>query len=227
MSKKERIEKLKKYVQEIMDCPGHNIDHVLRVYNLCLHLSKGELIDCEVLEAATLLHDIGGLKETQDKTGKTDHAVESSKMALTILKKLGFDQDKIKHIQDCIVSHRYKTDNKPKTLEAKLLFDADKLDALGAIGVARHFVWVGKNNANIYRKIKGIDKYLKGNMTGGKIGGRIIDKSKHSPQLEYEIKIKHIINKLHTAKAKKIAKERLKFFENFLDRLEKEVQGKI
>jgi len=223
-----RIREIEKFIEKTMVCPGHNIDHVLRVYNLCLELAKGEKIDHEVLQAATLLHDIGGAKESADKTGKTDHAIESSKMAESLLKKLGFSDDKIKHIQDCIISHRYKTDNKPKTLEAKLLFDADKLDALGAIGVARAFVWIGKNNAHIYRKVDDIDSYLKDNFTK-KVNGRIKgdSRSKHSPQIEYEIKIKHIIKRLNTNKAKKVAKERLKFFKDFLNRLEKEVKGKI
>ena len=200
MKKNDRIEKIKKYVRDTMVCPGHNIEHVLRVYNICLALSKEEKIDHEVLEAATLLHDIGGDKEMADKTGKTDHAIESSRMAEPILQKLGFSQDKIKHIQDCIISHRYKTDNKPKTLEAKLLFDADKLDALGAIGVARLFAWIGKNNAHIYKKVDSIDEYLRDNFSK-MVNGRI--------------------------KAKKIAKERLNFFKFFLDRLEEEVEGKL
>lgn len=222
---KNKIDEIKEYVSRKMICPGHNIDHVIRVYNLCLTLSKGEMVDHEVLEAATLLHDIGGAKEMADKSGKTDHAAESSKMARPILEKLKFSQEKIKHIQDCIISHRYKTNSNPKTLEAKMLFDADKIDALGAIGLARSFVWVGKNNAYIYKKVDSLDEYAKKNLSG-RIGGRIQDKSKHSPQIEYETKIKHIIKRLHTKKAKKIARERLKFFKDFLDRLEKEIKGK-
>jgi len=221
-----RIEKIKQYVEKAMDCPGHNIDHVMRVYNICLTLAKGEKIDKEVLEAATLLHDIGGLREMGDKTGKTDHAVESSKMAKLLLKKLEFSEEKIKHIQACIVSHRFKNDHKPETLEAKLLFDADKLDALGAIGIARSFVWVGKNKAHIYKKVSDLNEYAKENLSG-KIDGIIQDKSKHSPQIEYETKIKNIIKKLNTKKAKKIAKKRLEFYANFLRRLEKEVKGNI
>ncbi|NTU67063.1 MAG: HD domain-containing protein [Candidatus Moranbacteria bacterium] len=226
MTSKERVEKIKAYVTKEMVCPGHNIDHVMRVYNICLHLAQGEKIDREVLQTATLLHDIGGARELEDKSGKTDHAVESSKMAEPILRELGFSEDKIDHIKDCIISHRYKNNHEPKTLEAKLLFDADKLDALGAIGVARSFVWVGKNNANIYKKVENLEKYAKENLSG-KIGGRIQDKSKHSPQIEFETKLKYLADKMHTAKAKKIAKERLKLYKDFLKRLEKEVQGKL
>ena len=226
MNKKDKIEKIRKYVEKIMDCPGHNLDHVMRVYNICLTLSKGEKINHEVLEAATLLHDIGGAREVADKAGKTDHAVESSKMAVPILKKAGFSEKDIKHIQECIITHRFKTDKKPKSIEAKLLFDADKLDGLGAIGVARTYVWIGKNNAYIYKKVDSLKKYTKQNLCG-KIDGIIQDKSKHSPQIEYETKLKHITKRLNTPKAKKIAKERLDYFKKFLMRLEQEIQGKI
>lgn len=226
MNKKERIAELKKYVEKIMVCPGHNIEHVMRVYNLCLNLAKGEKINKEVLQAATLLHDIGGDKELKDKSGKTDHAVESAKQAEPILKRLGFSKDEIEHIKSCIISHRFKNNHEPKTLEAKLLFDADKIDALGAIGVARSFVWVGRNNAHIFKKVDNLEEYAKENLSG-KIGGRIQDKSKHSPQIEYDAKLKHIIDRLNTSKAKKIAKKRLDFYKNFLNRLEQEIKGKL
>jgi uncharacterized protein len=54
-------------------------------------------------------------------------------MAKPILEKLNYTKDQIKHIQNCIISHRYRTDNKPETLEAKIVFDADKLETVGAI----------------------------------------------------------------------------------------------
>jgi uncharacterized protein len=225
MDSKKRILEVEKYVEKTMVCPGHNIDHVLRVYRLCLTLAKGLKVDNEVLRAATLLHDIGGAKELADKSGKTDHAVESAKIAEPFLERLGFSKEKIEHIKSCIISHRFKNGREPESLEAELLFDADKLDALGAIGVARAFIWVGKNNASMYKKVD-LKKYAKENLCG-KMTGRIQDKSKHSPQIEYEIKIKHIIKKLHTPQAKKIAKERLIFYKDFLDRLEKEIKGQI
>lgn len=202
---------------------AHDMSHVMRVYKLALVIAKAEKeIDPSVLQAATLLHDIGGYKEMSDPSGKTDHAVISAAMAVPILKKLDFSNEKIKHIQDCIISHRYKTNNQPKTLEAKILFDADKLDSIGAIGVARAFIWVGKNNANIYRKVN-IDKYVKSNMSNG----RVKDKTKHSPQIEFAIKQKHFLDKLYTTKGKEICKQRLKYYKDYLNRLEQEVNGKL
>ncbi|MFH1325998.1 MAG: HD domain-containing protein [Candidatus Falkowbacteria bacterium] len=91
--------KIKELVEEeLKECPGHNIDHVMRVYNLCLHIAEYEDVNLEVLQIAALLHDIGGAKETSDPTGKTDHAVESAKMAEPILKDINFSEEKIKHI---------------------------------------------------------------------------------------------------------------------------------
>jgi len=223
----EKFEKIKEIIEkELKECSGHNFDHVMRVFNMAMHLAKREKVDLEVIKIATLLHDIGGKKEMDDPTGKTDHAIESAKMARPILEKLGFSTDKIDHICDCIISHRYKNEHEPKTLEAKILFDADKLDAAGAIGLARGFAWIGKHGAHIYKKADNLDDYIKENL-GGKINGRIQDKTKHSTHIEFEIKIKFLADKLYTKKAKKIGKDRIEYSRKFLDRLEKEVKGDI
>lgn len=220
------FQQIKKEVEaELKKCSAHNFDHVMRVYNMALAISDGKKIDTDILKIACLLHDIGGDKETADSSGNTDHAIESSKRARKILKKFKIPEKKIRLIQNCIISHRYRNNHKPKTLEAKILFDADKLDSLGAIGIARAFVWVGKNKAHIYKKGR-LDSYTRKNL-GNSHNGRIIDKSKHSPQLEYETKMKYLPKKLYTPKAKKISQERLNYFKNFLIRLEKEIKGEL
>jgi uncharacterized protein len=220
-----KFETIKKIVAKELVHSCHDIDHVLRVYNLCLTLAKGKKVDWEVLKIAALLHDIGRAKEDRDPSGKTDHALVSARLTGPILKKTSLAEDKIGHIKECIISHRYRTGCAPKSLEAKILFDADKLDSLGAIGVARALVWVGRHNAKIYCD-DNPQKYASKNLVGG-IGGRIKDKTKHSIQIEYKVKLKFIINKLYTAKAKKIARTRMKYFEDFLKRLEQEVKGKL
>jgi len=222
----EKIKKIKQFAEKCLKqdaCSAHNMDHVMRVYNLAMKIAKKEKVDKEVIQAAVLLHDIGGPKERNDHTGKVDHAAESAKMAKPLLKELGYSDKKIKQILDCIMSHRYRSNNRPKTKEAKIVFDADKLETVGAIGIARGFVWVGKNNAHIYRKVE-IEKYSKENL-GGKINGRIKDKTKHSPHLNWETKDKYILKYLYTKKAKEIARERMKFLENFLNKLEREIKG--
>jgi len=221
----EPFQSIRNIVAKELECSAHNMDHVDRVYNLCLKLSEDENVDLDVIKASALLHDIARVKEDMDSTGKTDHALLSAEMALPILKNLNFSEDKIKHIQECIISHRYRTGNKPKSKEAEILFDSDKLDTIGTIGLARCFVWVGRNNAHIYRDVN-IEEYIKENLNGN-INGRIQDKTKHSVNIEYETKLKFIIDKLHTRKAKEIGKERLDYFKKFLERLEKEIKGEI
>ena len=221
----EKFQKIKEIVEKELSCSAHNMDHIIRVYNLSLNLAENKDVDLDVLKAAALLHDIARVKEDNDHTGNTDHAILSSEMAVPILKNLGFSEEKIKHIQDCIISHRYRTGNEPKTEEAQILFDSDKLDVVGAIGIARSFVWVGRNNAKIYADVD-IDEYIKDNLRG-KINGRIQDKTKHSPQIEFETKLKFLTDRLYTKKAKEICKERLGFYKSFLDRLEKEIGGKL
>jgi uncharacterized protein len=215
------FDELRQIVQKEMSfCPGHDFEHVKRVHDMAIRIAEDSDVDMDVIRAAALLHDIGGKKEMDDATGRTDHAIESAKMAGPILERLGFTEDKIRHIQDCIVSHRYRTENKPKSMEAKIVFDADKLETTGAIGIARMFAWIGRNNAHIYRKVD-INEYAKENL-GGKIHGRIQDKTAHSPQINWETKDRHLIKTLYTEKAKMIAAKRIKFFKDFLDRLEQE-----
>jgi len=225
MTMKNKFEKIKEIVEKESSFE-HKMDHVMRVYNLCLFLAKNERVDLDVLKAAALLHDIARNKEDKDKTGKVDHAILGAIMAEPILRDLNFPEQKIQAIKDCIVSHRYRNDHEPKTIEAKILFDADKLDTIGAVGVARSFVWIGKNNANIYSDVNP-KKYIKENLEGGKANGKIIDKTKHSPQIEFETKTKFLNERLYTKKGRQVCKERTNYVEKFLDRLEKEVKGKM
>ena len=117
----QKFHKIKEAVEKELSCSAHNMDHVMRVYNLSLHLAENEDVDLDVLKASALLHDIARVKEDNDHTGKTDHAILSSEMAVPILKELDFSDEQIKHIQDCIISHRYRTGNEPKTKEAQIL----------------------------------------------------------------------------------------------------------
>ncbi|NOQ56063.1 MAG: HD domain-containing protein [Nanohaloarchaea archaeon] len=221
-----KLQQLKDIAEkELAFCPAHDIDHVMRVYNLALTIADTEDADMDVVKAGALLHDIGGAKEHFDKTGQIDHAAEGAKIACQILKDLDYPKDKIKHIQECIKTHRFRSDSRPETIEAQIIFDADKLETVGAIGVARAFAWIGKNNAHIYKKVN-IEEYIKENL-GGKINGRIQDKSKHSVQINYETKEKFIADAIYTKKGKDIAKERLAFFKMFLDRMEKEIDGQL
>ncbi|HAG43512.1 MAG TPA: phosphohydrolase [Clostridium sp.] len=213
-----RHKRIREIVEKELSCSAHNLDHVLRVYNLCMFLSKyEENVDLEVLIPAVLLHDIARVKESKDKSGEIDHAILGSEMAEDILRNLKYEEDKIEKIKHCIITHRFRTDNRPKTIEAKILFDADKLDALGSIGIARCFMLAGQFGQSLSVK-NPIDTNTSDN-------GRLKDVSKHSPFIEYEVKFKKIPEKLHTKKAKEIGIERLKFMDDFFKRLDLEIEG--
>ncbi|MFZ2193014.1 MAG: HD domain-containing protein [Candidatus Moraniibacteriota bacterium] len=220
-----KYQKIMGFVEKELYCSAHDLDHVMRVYNMALRIAKDEKnVDLDVLKSATLLHDIARVKEDNDKSGKTCHAMESANMSEKILISLNYPKDKIEKIKKCILSHRYKTESRAQTIEEKILFDADKLDSLGAIVIMRAGMWLGRNNANIFPKMT-LEKYIKENLVGGKINGRIKDASKHCIYYEHEIKNKKLPGAMHTKSGKKIAKERLKFLDKFLDRLKKEAEG--
>lgn len=217
-------EEIKNIVEYELSCSAHNMDHIMRVYNLCMHIAKNEKnVELDILIPAVLIHDIARSKEDEDTSGVIDHAVLGSEMADKILRKLEFKNDDIENIKHCILSHRYRSGNEPKSIEAKILFDADKLDAIGAMGISRCFMLAGQYGERIYRDI-GIEEYKKSNITKN---GRIKDMSKHSPNIEYEIKLKKIKNRLFTETAKKLAENRMEYMGEFFTRLKNEVNGII
>ncbi len=223
----EKYQKIKKIVEKELSCSAHNMEHVLRVYNLCLHLAENESnVDLDILKTAALLHDIARAKEDKDDSGNTDHAILGAEMAEKILTDFGYSKDKIGVIKHCIIAHRFRSGNKPKTKEAKILFDADKLDVIGSIGIARSFIIAGQYGEKMYSDVSA-DEYIKDNLVDGKPNGRIKVISKHAPNLEFETKFKHIPNKLYTSKAKIIGEQRINFMKQFFDRLKKEINGKL
>jgi len=168
-----------------------------------------------------LLHDIARVEESKYKTGKLDHAILGSEIAEDILRKLQYEEEKIQRIKHCIIAHRFRTGNEPNTVEAKILFDSDKLDAIGAIGIARTFMLSGQFGQRLTVK-EPLNEYMECNTVEN---GRLKDVSKHTPFIEYEVKFKKIPDKLYTKKAKEIGKERLKFMEEYFNRLQLEIEG--
>jgi len=214
--------KIIQIVQDKLTCSAHNLDHVFRVYNLCMLLSKHEKdVDLEVIIPSALLHDIARVEESQDKTGEIDHAVLGSEIAEDILINLGYEEEKIDKIKHCILAHRFRTGNQPNTIEAKILFDSDKLDVIGASGIARTFMLAGQFGQRLTVN-ESLNDYLNTNTVEN---GRLKDVSRHTPFIEYEIKFKKIPDKLYTRKAKEIGKRRLEFMEDYFNRLRLEIDG--
>lgn len=217
-------DKIKEIVQDKLTCSAHDLDHVFRVYNLCLLIAKYEKdVDLEILTPSVLLHDIARIEESNDKTGKIDHAVLGCTIAEDILWNLEYEEDKIEKIKHCIRSHRFRSGNEPNSTEAKILFDSDKLDAIGATGIARTFMLAGQFKQRL-TLTETSNHYLKSNTVEN---GRIKDISEHTPLLEYQIKLKKIPDKLYTKKAKEIGKERLNFMKKYFDTLKLEIGYEI
>jgi len=194
-----KYQKIEGIVARELSCSAHAMEHVMRVYNLCLHLTKYELnVDLDVLKTAALLHDIARVKEFNDKTGSIDHSALGAEMADKIMRTLGYSEEKIAHVKHCIAAHRFRSKVKPQTKEAKILFDADKLDVLGVIGVARSFMIAGQYGQKIYSDIS-IQKYLKDNVVGEKPDGRVRDISKHTPDFRIRVEVQTCPRKvIHT-----------------------------
>ncbi len=196
----------------------HDWSHVERVKKMALHIGKEEKADLCVIEIAALLHDIGRKEEMKAK-GIFCHAEAGAKTARKILKKYDLDNDKIDNIVHSIEAHRYRNAKIPQTMEAKILFDSDKLDSIGAIGVARDFLFAGNAGSNCL--YTGNEKEL------AKSGKDFSYTKEDSAILEYEIKLKHIKEKMLTKTGKKIAIARHDFMEKYFERFWKEVEGKI
>ena len=119
---------------------SHDWDHTLRVFRLCRKIGTTEGADPLVTQAAAYLHDIGRVYQDLGG-GKICHAAKGAVMAEEILAACPIDECRRQNIIHCIAAHRFRKGEKPQTLEAKVVFDADKLDAIGAIGVARAFLF--------------------------------------------------------------------------------------
>jgi len=126
--------------------PSHGYDHVRRVVSLCEFIGDREGADVEILRAAAWLHDVG--RPEEERTGR-DHARISARIAAKVLPSVGFPESKLDDVVHAIEAHRYSTGPEPETLEAKILQDADNLDALGAVGIARCFCVVGERRTRI------------------------------------------------------------------------------
>lgn len=220
----ERYRRLEKIARRELSSSAHDMEHLGRVCQMCLRLAEDERdIDLDVLRTAALLHDIGRDREDQDNSGDTDHALLAAEMAERILRDMGDSEERIESVKHCIIAHRFRSSTQPRTKEARIFFDADKLDVIGAIGIARIFMIAGQYGEKMFSNAA-IAEYVRDNLLGGRPTGRIKDISKHSPNIEFETKLRHIPDKLYTQKAKEIAEGRMRFMIGFFDRLEAEIK---
>jgi len=192
---------------------SHRWDHTQRVYRLAIHLSKQEGANREIVGLAALLHDIGRTEEDRSR-GKTCHAEKGADMALKILSDEGLEQDKIDQIIHCIAAHRFRDNKQPETPEAKVLFDADKLDSIGAVGIGRAFLFAGEVGAKLHDKEVDPEK-------------SIPYSEEDTAYREYLVKLRYIKGRMLTGSGLELAKERHRFMDDFFERLNREMDGEI
>lgn len=200
---------------------AHDFEHILRVMHMAERLARAEGADVEVVRAAALLHDIA--RHDEDAAGKhpdansappPDHAEVSANDARSFLLERGADTAFAEQVREAILSHRFRGAAKPTTLEAKILFDADKLDSIGAIGVARAYAVAGSMNQKLYSEPK-----------TDAVATRAQHNEEHTPVDEYHVKLKHLRARFHTPTAQTIAAERDAYMRGFFEQLEREVKG--
>jgi uncharacterized protein len=192
---------------------SHDWDHTIRVLRLCEHIGSEERADMDVLRVAAVLHDIG--RPHQDAClGSLCHAVHGAMLAEPIVAMLVFSPEQKDNILHCIRTHRFRGMHVPETLEAKVLFDADKLDAIGAIGIARAYLFAGEIGARLHSPEVPAEKSVPYSIDD--TGFR-----------EYSVKLCKIKDRMMTSEGKRMAGDRHHFMTAFFNRFLQEYQGVI
>ncbi len=188
---------------------GHDYDHTCRVVKhalaLCDQLPQA---DRQTVHLAALLHDVARPEESAS-AGKIDHAENGAEIAAEFLKTLDLEPARQQAIVQAIREHRYRSGNKPSTLESQILYDADKLDSLGAVGIARAFLFAGHVGAKLH------------NTAEAALAGSAYSQE-DTAYREYLVKLSHLPEKMQTVPGKILAQQRKNFMQEFFDRLNEE-----
>ncbi len=195
--------------------PVHGFDHVQRVYRLAEQIARTEGADLAIVQAAVLLHDAHDDSGSPARRSRTTHHHDSAKFAAKILAAEGWPAERIAAVQHCIRAHRFRDDSEPpQTLEARILFDADKLDAIGAIGVVRAVAYaITHHNPPFYEPSQ---QFMD--------SGVLSEGEPHSAYHEYVFKLSKLKDRLYTPTARLIAEERHRVMQAFFDQLKIELR---
>ena len=190
----------------------HDFDHILRVLNLAERIALAEQADVAIVRTAALLHDWG---RAEAEAERRDHAAEAAERARAFLQ--GADPAWVEAVVHAIAAHRFRNLPDPQTLEAQVLFDADKLDAIGAIGVARAYAYGGAHQQRLWAPVEAVD-VARWQAEGD-------DPDQHTPVHEFLVKLSRLKERLYTRTGKAIAEERHAYMAEFFHRLDAEVRG--
>ena len=199
---------------------AHDYDHLVRVIALADKIQASEGGNLPTIWAAVALHDIG--QEHERRLGG-DHALIGATLAAELLKDTPFPQEYIPAVQQAIQEHRMTGGIIPQTLEGRILYDADKLDILGAIGIGRLYCITGRYNQKVYAPIPDdIEEPIDPQII------RILRRRPdYSPSLEFQLLFANLPERMTTKTGRELARERFAFMQEFFTRLRQEVEGEL
>ena len=211
--------------QETMEREGaadsaHDFDHLERVMALADLLQRREGGDLPTIWAAVALHDIG---QERERLHGGDHAIIGANMAADLLTGTIFPQQSIPTVQDAIREHRMTGGMKPRSIEGRILYDADKLDILGAIGIGRLYCITGRRNQKVYSPMP--DDIA--SPVDPLVVRELRNRPDFSPSIEFALLYKNLPERMVTAAGRQLAQERYDYMAGFFARLEKEVAGEL
>ena len=206
---KQTYKLIEDYMLSCMDDSAHDKDHIYRVLYIALVIAENEkAVDYDVLVTACLLHDIGRKEQFANPT--LCHAQVGGDKAYTFLIEQGFSVQFAEKVKHCIVTHRFRKSNQPQTIEAKILFDADKLDTVGALGIARSLQFNGAMSEPLYSL---------------KADGTVSDGAGDEASSffrEYKFKLENVYDRFMTESGRRLAKQREQSAIDFYNELYRE-----
>ena len=207
---KATFKRIESYMLSCMDDSAHDGEHIYRVLSNAMVIAREETgVNYDILISACLLHDIGRPDQIRDPS--LCHAAVGCEKAYAFLTDNGFASDFAASVRDCIRTHRFRKNDQPESLEAKILFDADKLDVVGAIGVARTLVYKGTVTEPLYTRRED------GTISDG------AGEEPHSFFQEYHRKLNKLYDRFYTRAGHRLAQQRRKAAQDFYESLYSEV----
>ena len=207
----EKFRAMAAFVERKLECASgcHDFDHTRRVLANALLLAE-ELpgADCRIIRMAALLHDVARPEEMASK-GKLCHAALGAELVIPLLREAGFGEAFTGHVSAAVLTHRYRAGRIPATLEAEIVYDADKLDSLGAVGIGRAFLFAGRVHARLHN--------TKAEAVNSPAYSR-----EDTAYREYLVKLRHLPGGMLTEPGRRIAHSRARFMRAFFRRLNNE-----
>jgi uncharacterized protein len=199
---------------------AHDYDHLVRVMALADRIQASEGGDLPSIWAAVALHDIG---QERERRHGGDHALIGAELAAELLRDTPFPQHSIPLVQQAIREHRMTGGAIPQTLEGHILYDADKIDCLGAIGIGRLYCITGRYNQKVYAPVpddivEPIDPLMIRSLRR---------RPDYSPSIEFQLLFTDLPERMTTSTGRELARERFAYMQEFFTRLRQEVEGAL